>query len=544
MYKRFTQELADDIEVDMESEEVKEICEAVTQLITKLLHHVEESMPFFKSSEVVRCGSMAEGTRIWKFTDDDKTTVLEFDFLSVLEKFGAKDFAAENSCHGFMNVKQETSIFPDSYQNFFDEVGSVGKINTHKVSFMFRTEMMKVVEKLCSCLKCDVGVLPTGNYILGKITKSDEYSDACDECQIHLKTGTLAIATGGKNNPVDWGSSLIFLWKRKIVDGMKYPCEKSRQKPTIDNDIIILVDFLPVIEVTKQGVSPKEHLCYLVPKICKYEHNTCWKISHCMSELSELVSSNHMHRQCYMVLKFIQDYIDCELKGIPESPKTYMIKSAVILHIQSCKKEQPTMESCLLEIIDFLTDAFENGFLPHLVLGFNLLEKYQDPALPPEDQLWTGNRNTVMSKCWYFLGHVFRNLDSIVSVEFDFDTIQTILKFITLEFGVCWGKTDFRDLYLPDECYFLEMLKKVGKGDFPSKNEMRNLRRKTDKYLRERYQGQNRSLLYMCMVRCRKLHQDIRERRAEFDEGLTQEGVRAFLEESKRLPKTDESTRP
>ena len=544
MYKRFTKELVDDIEVDMESEEVKEICEAVTLLITKLLNHVEESMPFLKSSDVLRCGSMAEGTRIWKFTDDNEKTVLEFDFLSVLEKTGANDFAADNSCHGFMNITQETAIFPNNYQNLSHEVGAVGRLNANMVSFMFKTELMKAVGKLCSCLKCDIGVLATGDYVFGNITETSEYSEECSECQIHLKTGTLAIATGGNFHPLQWGSSMVFSWKRKVLDGMKYPCEKSRQKPKIDNDVIILVDFLPAIEVTKQGVSPKEHLCYLVPKICKHEHNTCWKISHCRKEVGELVSTNHLHRQCYMVLKFIQDYIDCELKGIPESPKTYMIKSAVIFHIQSCKKEDSSIESCLLEIIDFLTDAFENEFLPHLVLGFNLLDKYQDPALPPEDQLWTGNRNTVMSKCWSFLGHVFRNLDSIVAVGFDFDTIQTILKFITLEYGVCWGKTDFRDLYLPEESYFLELLKKIGRGDFPSKSEVKSVRQKKDKYQKERYQGRNRSLHYMCMLRCRKVRQDLLESDAEFYQGLkTEEEVRDFVEKAQRVPKIDKNTK-
>ena len=128
---------------------------------------------------------------------------------------------------------------------------------------------------------------------------------------------------------------------------------------------------------------------------------------------------------------------------------------------------------------------------------------------------------------------------------FDFDTIQTILKFITLEYGVCWGKTDFRDLYLPEESYFLELLKKIGRGDFPSKSEVKSVRLKMDKYQKERYQGRNRSLHYMCMLRCRKVHQDLLKSDAEFYQGLTtEEEVHDFVEKAQRVPKIDKNTKP
>lgn len=105
MYKCFIQELVDDIEVDMELEEVKEICKVVILLIIKFFNYVEESMFFCKFSDVLRCGSMVEGIRIWKFIDDNEKIVLEFDFLLVLEKIGVNDFVVDNLCYGFMNIK-------------------------------------------------------------------------------------------------------------------------------------------------------------------------------------------------------------------------------------------------------------------------------------------------------------------------------------------------------------------------------------------------------------------------------------------------------
>lgn len=81
-----------------------------------------------------------------------------------------------------------------------------------------------------------------------------------------------------------------------------------------------------------------------------------------------------------------------------------------------------------------------------------------------------------MSKCWGFLCYVFRNFDLIVFVGFDFDMIQIILKCIILEYGVCWGKIDFRDLYFLEESYFLELLKKIGRGDFLFKSEVKSVR--------------------------------------------------------------------
>ena len=260
-------------------------------------------------------------------------------------------------------------------------------------------------------------------------------------------------------------------------------------------------------------------VCLLVPKGCKLEHNTCWKISHCKQECQLLKSADREHRKCYVGLKFILDYLVCDMKEMPEIPKTFLMKNAVLLHCADCNGAQ--LGKCILEIMNLLSEAYSQNFLPHSVLKFNLLEKVQDSHLPDEDQLWYEHRNEVLSKFWAFLKRSFEEIECIV-IDYDFDAIQTVLKLITLEFSKCWCLTDFRDIFLPDEAYFVNILRKCSSKNFPSTEEMELISKKVDRFMKERFQGENSLLYYMCMVRCQKNLKVSSKYTREFKDGMAE----------------------
>ncbi|KAH3820567.1 uncharacterized protein LOC127832342 [Dreissena polymorpha] len=444
---------------------------------------------------------MAEKTRIWRFTGDDTTAVLEFDFLAILHKFQPGSFRYVNSCEGFVEVEDILGQFPEEYTNDSDSAGSMGMISIKLFSFNYRLYMMKSVSNLCGCyeFKTEENIIEGCELVsFGDVKKTCRYDENCEKCKVKKSTGTLVFATGGKYHPVELNCTVAFLWERNTDKYLTSPCELSQQQKNISQKFIILIDFLPAIEVTKikpdlstelhgtgsdshngskSGTTTHEHVCYLVPKGCKGDHNTCWKVSHCEFERQLLQSTSQVHRDCYMALKIILDYILSVMSNMPGIPTTYILKTAVLHHIQSCS--MPDLLPCVMDIITFLSNAHENAFLPHLLLNdFNLLNSRiveKNFSLHHENQSWAGNRNFVLGKCWKFIQQLLENLKTVIPSGFDFDIIQTALKCTTVIYGWAYLKTTFKVQYLPNEEELMNNLCKIFREEFIPPEEMKKM---------------------------------------------------------------------
>ncbi|XP_052265487.1 uncharacterized protein LOC127867979 [Dreissena polymorpha] len=397
-----------------------------------------------------------------------------------------------------MEVEDILGQFPEEYTNTCDEAGTIGKISIKRFSFNYRLYMMKSVSNLCSCYEFETeeDIIKGCEVVrFGNVKKTCRYDENCVKCKVKKSTGTLVFATGGKYDPIEMNCTVAFLWERNTEKCFTSPCELSRQQKNINQKFIILIDFLPAIEVTKikpdlstelhgtgsdshnsskSGTTTHEHVCYLVPKGCKGDHNTCWKVSNCKFERQLLQSTSQVHRDCYMALKFILDYMLSDMSNMPGIPTTYILKTAVLHHIQSCS--MPDLLQCVMDIITFLSNTHENAFLPHLLLNdFNLLDSKiveKNFSLHDENQSWTGNRNFVLGKCWKFIQQLLKNLETVLPSGFDFGMIQTALKLTTVIYGGVYLRTTFKVQYLPNEEELMNNISKIMREEFIPREEM------------------------------------------------------------------------
>ena len=71
------------------------------------------SFPFFP--ELFQCGSMSEGTRIWKSGPRDSQAILEYDILSVLRCLNEETVRVNRSCVSFMEAIDSDKILPKKF---------------------------------------------------------------------------------------------------------------------------------------------------------------------------------------------------------------------------------------------------------------------------------------------------------------------------------------------------------------------------------------------------------------------------------------------
>ena len=227
----------------------------------------------------------------------------------------------------------------------------------------------------------------------------------------------------------------------------------------LETEVLIYIDLLPVIEVVN---AEESNDLFLVPKCCKAEHPFCWKVSHCRLEVEMMQSTGQVHRNCYMVLKFILDNFLSELGGYKETPTTYIVKTAVLTHIKCCNRtDDLSLYRCTYDVLELLSEAYNLSVLPHVVTGYNLLDTMTGEGFTAVDNAWHRNRNRVLSRYWGFLGKAFLMKDNPsvkkLSVD-DFGKVLKLIRTIADQFGQCWVESDCKVVMLPDEDMFLSLL--------------------------------------------------------------------------------------
>ena len=394
---------------------------------------------------------MSEGTRIWKSGGPpDNQAILEYDILSILEQLNEKSVRTKQSCTSFMEATDSDKVLPKQFTKYFDQE-TEGKINLKYLFFIFRIELLKALDSLCPCLhfECETIVVEGQEMMLPEaLVRTNSHSDLCNKCQVHKTSGRLIVATGPNTLPLTENCSLMLIWKRNKPGNIMFPDSDNED---LETDILVYLDLLPVIEVVNK--EDREHDLFLVPKCCKAEHPFCWKISHCRLEVEMMQSTAQVHRNCYMVLKFMLDNFSSELGGYKETPTTYIVKTAVLTHIRCCNRtDDLSLFRCTCDILKLLSDAYNDNTLPHIVTGYNLLDTLTGEGFTEVDTAWHRNRNKVLSRFWGSLGKAFQMKDNPTATELSFDDFGKCLKLIRTvseEYGRCWIESDCKIAMLP-----------------------------------------------------------------------------------------------
>lgn len=469
----FMNEIKRHICLDIDQKELSDIKESIVTLLGRLLKSLEHVNDRLVVKRIVSCGSMEEGTRNWKFSKHNREPIIEFDFLGLLNDPTDSRITFTEHCSGFMTVLHEN----EKYLHYsYNKAGN--SLQGDRISFSFGYDLMKSVNFMCNCFHFDDTLQflqkdECCKYVVqGTVTQTGE---GCEICTEHKSSGYMQIATGSDvGSPYYYDCSLVFKWTSHS-HSLLVPDPKNCNEKRCQDFLYILVDFLPAFEVFKQNrgvdaikISPDDrssdfnHECYLVPKMCKKRHQTCWKISDCEIEIQSLKNTSQNHRVAYMIMKFLCDKLFAGFVDDGSIPTTYRIKTIVLHHIQEC--ETCEVFTCLQKLLHTMAISFSHQSLSHFVNGANLLLANAQDRLPVQNKAWHKNRCIVVSECFYFIQQLLmtENLSKTLHIgNFTVQSLIELLKCIGKAFHLAWSQTEVEPMYCVNKeklLFFLEKL--------------------------------------------------------------------------------------
>lgn len=472
--KKIMETIVDEIKrcvcLDINSEEKVDIKESIVTLLQRLLKSLEHVNDRFVVKRIVPCGSMEEGTRNWKFSKHNREPIIEFDFLAVLNEPSDTKLLFTEHCSGYMAIMYDNDKFL-SYCLNKPETG----LQADRISFSFSYDLLKSVNFMCKCFQFDDKLKflqkdECCKYVVqGTVSKM---GSGCEICTEHKPSGYMQIATGNDvGSPYYNDCTLVFKWTSKshslLVPDPENYCEKRNQ-----GYLYVLVDFLPAFELFKENrsacknflddqISKLDHECYLVPKMCKLGHRTCWKKSDCETEVKTLKNSSSSHRVAYMVVKFLCDKLFSGYIEDGSVPTTYRIKTVVLHHIQNC--ETCEVVTCIKQLICHIASSFAHQSLSHFVNGSNLLAANTQEKLPPQDKTWHQNRCLVVAECFYFIQKLAENCSKKISTinRISLQTLIGLFRFINRTFHLAWSQTEVEPTFVVNQEELLFLFEKT-----------------------------------------------------------------------------------
>jgi hypothetical protein len=449
----FVEEVKKHVCLDINKEELQDIRDSTRVLLQRLSDSLGHVNSHLKVEKIVPCGSMEEGTRNWKFSSHNKEPVVEFDFLAVLNQTLYSELSHTECCSGYMKViDNNKQLLPYCFNS--PESGVQGD----RISFSFSFDIMKSVNYICNCFNFDAKMKflqkdECCKYVVhGTVSKPGA---GCELCTEHRSSGFMQLATGDDvGSPYYNNCSVVLKWTSKshflqAPDPSDYTIKRNQ------DHLYVLVDFVPAFEVQTMEASVQEndtsvkapvliHECYLVPKLCKWGHNTCWRISNCDTEIRLLKSASQDHRYAYMILKFISEIVFSGYIQDGSVPTTYEIKMVVLHHINTCKI--CVLSTCIQNLLDDLATCFSQQSLSHFVNGSNLLQANTRGNLPVQNNTWHRNRCNVVSQCFYFILKLLGSKE-----EYTLKTCIKPLKYIGKAFHLAWSQTEVDTVYSVDQ---------------------------------------------------------------------------------------------
>ncbi|XP_053393376.1 uncharacterized protein LOC128555320 [Mercenaria mercenaria] len=421
--EEFYNEVIENVCLDFGNEEVQDITNGLELLINRFVKAMTVKFSEFKVERVTRCGSMAEKTRIKGFNG------LEYDYLLEMNTWpNCGELQFRRSCEGSMqplykvsenhSVPLKTSVLP-----------------------AFRYNLCKLIDKRCKRSFCPR--LSNSNQNEFKVYQSPSYTarneyiiaEGCQNCSVYMNTGSLRFdAFSGK---------LKFVWATKYrKDNYNYnyyndPPFKIKNCYS-DNINEISVDIHPVLIVNPDRIltdhsektersSTTGVCCYLFPNSTS-NHNSqhchggggCWRISYYNTEVNALQDTSQVHRDMFMILKFITEqffsegYIGRQRDTLGQAYKvrSYEIKTAVLHHIKNCALAEPDIGQCLLDTMELLSIYFKEENLQNVVSTFNIFKTCTSTTDREQNTLW-----------YQIIGHTFHALGKLCTTGIHSGTV-------------------------------------------------------------------------------------------------------------------------
>lgn len=453
----FVEEVKKHVCLDINKEELQDIRDSTGMLLQRLSESLVHVNNLLGVEKIIPCGSMEEGTRNWKFSSHSREPIIEFDFLAVLNKALYNELSLIKCCNGYMKVIDKSKqLLPYCFN--CPESGIQGD----RISFSYSFDVMKSVNYMCNCFKFDAKMKflqkdECCKYgVHGTVSKP---GPGCDKCTEHRSSGFMQLATGDDvGSPYYNNCSLVLKWTSKS-HFLQAPDPNNYKIKRNQDYLYVLVDFLPAFEVLsterllhEDCASVKapvlNHECYLVPKMCKWGHNTCWRISNCDTEIKLLKSTSQDHRYAYMILKFISETIFSGYIQDGSIPTTYEIKMVVLHHINTCINtcKMCALPTCIQRLLHDLATSFSQQSLSHFVNGSNLLQGNTRGKLPVQNNSWHRNRCLVVSECFYFILKLLGTKE-----QYTGKTCMKLLKYIGKTFHLAWSQTEVDPVYSVDQ---------------------------------------------------------------------------------------------
>ena len=231
--KQFFQHVIANTSVDFTNPEIQDIQTAMDTMLDRIKTRVY-SRDIFKIARIVRDGSMAEKTSLWKSKKSHH--YLKFDFLAALENSVKHCIDQTAYCPGCIKIVQ-TLVEKERLRQCYDGddilnaglresyrrggIFSAGALQSqHVINNLFIKEINYCLSSSCDCLtfQCNEDEDGYGLYEISLRLSSIKHKHGCGECTVDMPTGTLHVNTEIDVKRVDVGPSncsLIFQWISK-----------------------------------------------------------------------------------------------------------------------------------------------------------------------------------------------------------------------------------------------------------------------------------------------------------------------------------------
>ena len=398
--EEFFKHIISNAAVDYTYPEIQDIQTAMDTILDRIKTRVN-SRGIFQIARVLRGGSMAEKTSLWKF--ESPHHYLEFDFLAALENTVKHSIDQSANCRGCIK-KVKTPVDKERLRQCYDgddilnaglensytrgDIFSEGALETVDViSDLFIKELNHCLTSSCDCLTYQCNEDKYRDYEISLRPSSVEHKHGCGECTVDMSTGTLRVNTEIPVEQITSGPnkcSLIFQWTSK-AKSLSAPDKLLLQEPQLLSSLPIYVDFLPALESLKptQSGARDEHDYFIVPKRC----NVCknhdyddyagygfrWRKSWCLAEINAFTKDmSDKHRRCYQVMKYFSE------RSWGGGLSSYHIKTVVLNHHTTRGDTTDDCVDCVIGILRELLQAYETKELLSYQSNLNIINREVD----------------------------------------------------------------------------------------------------------------------------------------------------------------------
>ena len=375
---RVMEEMSAKVSIDYSNREMKDIQTAVRRMLQKIVSRVNER-GVFKISRLEPCGSMVEQTSVWKYISYKDMRYTEFDNLAVLGD--QPEVVSNPDCEVCIPIKK----LPADFQVALDRELFVHKSmisilkglnNRQSCDRLFWLELNGCLVSSCDCFVVEFASLP---WVRAKFKKTPHHNVGCDKCTVEMPTGILTVSTSlpitnhykKKNRQ---RCSLLFSWSSKAKELFAYDKSLQQESQPI-NELLIMVDLLPALELFKPTPSGNVHDYFLVPKSCgKCCGVSGWRKSRCMTEIAYTVNEmTDKHKKCYRIIKYIFSIVFSRLDWA-----WYELKIMVLNHSRHCSDTSDGCAACVQNILAEIKHSYETKTIIPFHTDLNIFSVYSD----------------------------------------------------------------------------------------------------------------------------------------------------------------------